>query len=85
MSQQRVLSSSAPAMASSIFAGPARRSAGCNVTGDLNGDCLFNVVDVRYLLVFLAERGAGFTTGTGQLILGRLQSHLGFFRRRDVD
>ena len=33
----------------------------------------------------MAERGAGFTTGTGQLILGRLQSDLGFFRRRDVD
>jgi len=64
---------------------PARRSASCNVTGDLNGDCIFNVVDVRYLLVYLAERADGFSGYYGQLIQRRMQQDENFLLKLDVD
>jgi hypothetical protein len=48
-----------------------RRSADCEV-GDVNGDCIFDVVDVRFILIYVVERVEGFASSRGQDIGNRV-------------
>ena len=48
-----------------------RRSTACE-NGDVNGDCIFDIVDVRFILVYVVERAEGFVSGRGQEIEQRV-------------
>jgi hypothetical protein len=48
-----------------------RRSVECDI-GDVNGDCIFDIVDVRFILIYVVERAEGFTSSRGQDIGNRV-------------
>ena len=58
---------------------------GCRVVGDLNRDCQFNVIDVRYLLTYLAESAESFESSLGHDILVRTENNAGLMNELDID